>query len=357
MVEVLLKMSSAVGGRICDLFGYIHDYDLKMDCKMNSSDFTRNSPLNFVNLVLMLLFKGGKSNTLELAYFFDKIGCIEPTKEALSQARLKLKPLVFKKLKKYYLSMIYENPSKVKNFKNHILLACDGSKIELPHHKLLIKIFGGTKNKFGEIKSCMGNSGMIYDVLNKFIFDFEIDSYKTSEKTLVYRNLKNLFQMNFLENFKKIFIFDRGYRSIEFFHYLIEKEEKFVFRLRTKDYKKEKLKLRSIDQYIDVFITKNRVNHINNESLKSELLKKGKLNLRIIQVKLITGEVEYLITNLEEKEFKYKDLVEIYRLRWQIEVSFKTLKGSLQFENISGYSKIAVEQDTLSQILSYNIKT
>ena len=44
-------------------------------------------------------------------------------------------------------------------FKNHALLACDGSKMELPHHKALIKIYGGTKNKFKEKKSCMGNVG------------------------------------------------------------------------------------------------------------------------------------------------------------------------------------------------------
>ena len=114
-------------------------------------------------------------------------------------------------------------------FKNHVLLACDGSKMELPHHKSLIKIYGGTKNKFKEIKSCMGNSGMIYDVLNKYVFDFEIDAYITSEKVLVLRNLANLFRMDFLKDIKKILIFDRGYRSIEFFHKLMEKEEKFVF--------------------------------------------------------------------------------------------------------------------------------
>jgi hypothetical protein len=38
---------------------------------------------------------------------------------------------------------------------------------------------------------------------------------------------------------EKIFIFDRGYRSIEFFHHLTKNNEKFVFRLRNIDYKKE----------------------------------------------------------------------------------------------------------------------
>jgi hypothetical protein len=32
----------------------------------------------------------------------------------------------------------------------------------------------------------MGNSSTIYDVLNEFVFDFEIGLYKTSEKVLYF---------------------------------------------------------------------------------------------------------------------------------------------------------------------------
>jgi len=341
--------------RITDLFNYIHDEELKNAFKENPSDFTRKSPLNFVNLILILLTKNGLSNTMELVKFFDKIKMVEVTKEAFSQGRLKLKPLVFKKLKMYHLKQAYENKKDLKKFKKHVLLACDGSKMELLHHKSLIKIYGGTKNKFGEIKSCMGNSSMVYDVLNHFVFDFEIDKYKTSEKVLIFRNLANLFQENFFKTTKKILIFDRGYRSIEFFHYLMEKNEKFVFRLRTTDYKKEKIKLRNNDQFIDIEITENRLYHIKNKKLKSKLLEAGSLKLRIIKITLVNGEIEYLITNLEKKNFKHKDIAEIYRLRWGIEVSFKTLKGLLKVENISGYTEIAVQQDFFSQILANNI--
>ena len=255
LLMVCFLMFLKVSDRICNLFEYLHDFDLKNSCRVKSADFTRSSPLNFVNLILMFLAKGGKSNTLELMGFFDVVGELWVSKEAFSQTRLKLKPLVFKKLKEFYLSMVYENKDMIKKMNGYILLACDGSELELPHHKSLIKIFGGTKNKFGEIKSCMYDSNLIYDVLNRFIFDFEVDAYKTGEKTLAYRNLKNLFRLSFLKKYKKIFIFDRGYRAIEFFHYLMKKEEKFIFRLRTIDYKKEKSKLRNNDQNIDIIIS------------------------------------------------------------------------------------------------------
>ena len=302
---------SDVAMRMNNLFDCMYDCELKDECRVESSDFTRNSPLNFVNLIVFFLSKTGLTNSMELTVFSDRSGVLEVTKEAFSQARLKLKPLIFKKLNCLYLEMVYEDKSSVKKFKKHILLAGDGSKIELPHHKALIKIFGGTKNKFGVIKSCMGNSSMIYDVLNKNVLEFEIDSYRTSEKVLIFRNLANLFQMDFLKNIPKIFIFDRGYRSIEFFHYLMKRKEKFVFRIRSNDYKKEKLKLRTNDQWIKIEITKNRLNQMKDKKLKSTLLAVGKLNLRIIKIQLVTGETEYLITNLDEKKFKHSDIAEI----------------------------------------------
>jgi hypothetical protein len=185
-------MVAEITDRINMLFNYMHVDTLKNDCRVKASDFTRKCSLNFVNLILLILTKSGLTNTMELIKYFDDIGCLVVSKEAFSIARLKLKSIVFKKLKVHYLTMVYENKKKLKMFKNHVLLACDGSKVELPHHKSLIKIYGGVKNKFKEIKSCMGNSGMIYDVLNRYVFDFEIDEYITSEKVLVLRNLVNI---------------------------------------------------------------------------------------------------------------------------------------------------------------------
>jgi len=348
-----MGVMSAFNERMRSLSNFLHSDELKESGRSKSTDFTRKSPLNFVNLMLILLNKQGLTNTMELMEFFEKIGENEVTKEALSQARMKITAWAFKKIKLHHLKMFYEG-DKAKRFKNYLLFACDGSKVELPHHKLLIRVFGGIKNKFKEITSCRANSSIVYDVLNKFIIDFEIDTYKTSEIVLAYLNLANLFKERFLTNMKKVFIFDRSYRSLELFHYLIKNEEKFIFRLRTKDYKKERLKIRNNDQSIDIFITKTRTNHIKDKKLKNELLELGKLNLRIIQVKLVTGEIEYLITNLNKKEFKYEDIVEIYRLRWEIEGSFKVLKSLLKIENISGYSKLAVHQDFSSQIVIYN---
>lgn len=131
----------------------------KESCRSSSSDFTRNSPLSFVNLVLIFLNNHGLSNTIELIKFFKQIGKEEVTKEAFSQARLKLKPIVFKKLKMYQLKMFYEDEN-VKKVKEHVLFAGDGIKVDLPFHKRLVKIFGGIRNKLNKIISCKANSSI-----------------------------------------------------------------------------------------------------------------------------------------------------------------------------------------------------
>jgi hypothetical protein len=152
-------MSCDVIDRINSLFDFMGDGKLKESCRSSSSDFTRNSPLSFVNLVLIFLNNHGLSNTIELIKFFKQIGKEEVTKEAFSQARLKVKHIVFKNLKMYQLKMFYEGEN-VKKFKEHVLFAGDGIKVDLPFHKRLVKIFGGIRNKLNKIISCKANSSI-----------------------------------------------------------------------------------------------------------------------------------------------------------------------------------------------------
>jgi hypothetical protein len=74
---------------------------------------------------------------------------------------------------------------------------------------------------------------VLYDCLNHFVLDLVIDKYKTSEKTLLKRNLKNISEIGFLKDKLKIFILDRGYQSLELFYQLIYQEKQsFVIRLK-----------------------------------------------------------------------------------------------------------------------------
>jgi hypothetical protein len=86
-----------------------------------------------------------------------------------------------------------------------------------------------------------------------------------------------------------IIIFDRGYPSLELFNYLMKKGIKFLFRIRTDAYKKEKHSMKTNDEFVDFIMSKSRLSHIENEQVKKDLLKTRKFGLRITKVKLSTG--------------------------------------------------------------------
>ena len=62
-----------------------------------------------------------------------------------------------------------------------------------------------------------------------------------------------------------------------------------------------------------------------------------------------------MLTNLKEEEFKTDDIGELYFKRWKIELAYDIAKNKLEIQNISGHSKIVVEQDFYAQMYLLNI--
>ena len=68
-----------------------------------------------------------------------------------------------------------------------------------------------------------------------------------------------------------------------------------------------------------------------------------------------TGEIEYLLTNLDPNEFSTEDIKELYNLRWKIELNYKHLKNNLKIECITSSKEILIKQDIYSQVLVANM--
>ena len=77
--------------------------------------------------------------------------------------------------------------------------------------------------------------------------------------------------------------------------------------------------------------------------------------LRITEVKLESGEIEYLISNLPMEKFTTNDLKELYDKRWKIETAFDFLKNVIQIENFTARRELLIKQDFYASILFYNI--
>ena len=303
--------------------------------------FTRKRKLSFDRVALFLLNKNGLTQTLEAYNFSLGLNIDNFSRQAFCQARMKFNPEIFKTINTNFLRRFYHETD-FKTFKGYKILAIDGSVIDLPNKKSLKEIYGGIKGTHIEFIKLKAQSSGIYDCLNNMMIDFQIAPYKTSEKELAYQNIEKALEL--FKNDEIILIFDRGYPSIEFFQFLTEKNIKFIFRIKKDNYKSQTDKIEGNEGEINLKTKKN----------KEKLLNKDKLSLRVNKIPTKNNEV-ILISNLSIKEISSNEITELYRQRWKIEKSFEILKNKLYIENISGYSKISVEQDFYSQILTYNI--
>ena len=79
------------------------------------------------------------------------------------------------------------------------------------------------------------------------------------------------------------------------------------------------------------------------------------IEIRVIKVKLSTGETETLITNIFDKGMGTAAFKKLYFLRWPVETKIDIIKNKLEIENFTGYSKKSIEQDFYATMYLTNI--
>ena len=82
---------------------------------------------------------------------------------------------------------------------------------------------------------------------------------------------------------------------------------------------------------------------------------KEDIEVRIVIISNKDGEKIILATNLSKEEFGYDVMIELYKLRWEIELNYHCLKESLKIETITSSNDIIIYQDIYSQMLIYNL--
>lgn len=341
--------------RIVEVFEKLKLQKMKEIGRLTPNAFTRKRKLPFEDLSLCILNKKGLTLNMELENFFDKKNDFENTisKQDFSKQRKNLNPELFKFMNKEYITSFY-NETKYKTFHGYILLAIDGSVMELPNTDDLKKIYGGITDKNNNVIVTRTQSSGVYDCLNKIMIDSIIAPYKTSELSLAKENIKET--LEFFKNRKILLIFDRGYPSIEFIYYLNKLGVKYLFRIKNQAYTTEKRQMKSDDEILDLKVTCGRIQHTTDENLQEEIRQQNSIkDIRITKIVLDDGTIEELVSNLSISEVPYEEMKSLYYCRWNIELSYDVLKNKLYIENFSGYNQIAIEQDFYAQILLYNM--
>jgi hypothetical protein len=320
----------------------------------SEKDFTRDRKLTFNRTVLLIVNMLKRSLSIEVREFFEN--CIdEPincTKAALTIQRKKIKSFFFEVWNIQFVHSFYEYyGSNVKKWKGFLIIAVDGSTTTLFNKESVIEHFGCTKNQYGETP--LARIMKFYDVLNNFVVFSKICSIKIGEQTIVENNIEAL-----PEN--SLSIYDRGFPSFSLMYLLINQEHTRHFVMRSKA---------DFNLQVKEFMSSESTDTIkyfnpNNDTKKKiyqhgyQMFKNTNIKVRMVKVKLDSGETEVLLTNLYDNiKYETSCFKELYFLRWGMETSYDGDKNKQQIEQFSGHSVWSIEQDFYTTIFVSNLQS
>lgn len=332
----------------------IDNEELVERCRKNEKDFIRKRKVTPRDIILYEINKRGLSSKMEIINFNNINEVQDITSPGLFKQREKLNPEVFVYLTQLSLKEFYYNSKdEVKTWKGYVLTAIDGSDFEIPNTKKSRAQYNGKLQD----QCARVTVSTCFDILNKYTLDTIVESYNYSETEMARRHLETIQQEKILDNYKSILMADRNYRNLSYFYQAIKKDEKFVIRIANSVYEKETQEMKSNDEIIEIGYEYNRVKYYKESDPELyEYLKNGNtLKIRCIKIELSTGEIEYLLTNLEKNEFTTEEMKELYNLRWQIEINYRHLKSNLKIECITSSKDDLIKQDIYSQVLVANM--
>ena len=326
-------------------------------CRGDENHFTRKRKMPLHLLILSVLAKRGRTAVMELRSLFKELNNQINTisKAGYTKQRKKLSPEAFSHLSNLRVRNFYRDKEAVKKVKGYVIVASDGSSLNLPNTEGTLAKYGSASNGNAKAQSAIG-LGCMFDVLNKMIISATINRAKFDERKCALSQMDQVEEL--IGSTKVIYVFDRGYPSGELFIDLNKMERKYLVRLSSVSFKAEQKKMKHDDEIVEIKFDASRINgqrQNGNHKAADKLKAAGSVKVRFVRILLNTGEMEYLATNLSSEEFNLCELKTLYRLRWEIETVFDTLKNKFQIENFSGTLPIIIEQDIFATIYLSNV--
>ena len=325
--------------------------------RINEKAFTRQRKLTFVNSIVFLLQKTVRSIQTHLDSFFEALGqwLDSVTPSAWSQARLKLRHTAFIELnEEAILKVVYEQKGsfEVRRWKGHRLLAIDSSKIRLPNEEALGQEFSWVQcsNSYGLYgRYPEARLSILTDVLNRIAIETFLVPSEQNELSLAITHIQRLAVGD-------VGLLDRGFASYEVFAHFVHAQRLFVCRCQRSGFKAVNQLFAEDKEGRSIQVRLRPESHqrkaIGQAGLPQEI------TIRLVTVRLSTGELEVLATNLMDEELYPTDCFkELYHYRWGIETYYGLLKGRLDLENFSGLSSEAIRQDVHSTVFLSNLES
>lgn len=290
---------------------------------------------------------------------------VNVTPSAFSQARGKIPPETFREVFTQFNAQCEDS----KTFYGFRLLAVDGSSINIPRNPESPSFVcnSSAPNGYNQL-----HLNALYDLCNFKFCDALIqpEPQKDEIGALIEMLKNNTFPP------RTIIIADRGYESYNMLaHFINTPNVDFVLRLRQNRSAMRdiaRLPMAEFSMNISFTVTTTQTNEDKAKGyIHIPVPKKSKpgsktrrsrwdfpspytLRLRIVRFRLPSGEFETIATSLPDEEFKIKDIMALYSMRWGIELSYRDIKHSLGLVNLHGRGDTYAEQEIYAALTAHN---
>lgn len=318
-------------------------------------------------ILYYFIFRNKLTTNSELSHFYASLDQFEKriSKQALNKAIKKVNPNVFVHLINQFASIFYSSGLS-KTHKGYHVLAEDGTYIDIPYSIINLNQFQFSMGKhvhdMFDVLKVQSKAGGLYDVLNGLFVDFSLRPAPYSETPLAFEHLYRT--ADIFKDKKVLYIADRYYGSAEIISHLEVLGYKYCIRGKSNFYKKQVAEMTSDDEWIEVNIDEKWIRRFRISDEAAELRKENPiLRIRVIKRKYEYTDkdgndvVEDLIyfTNLSEEEFSADEIIVLYASRWDIEVSYKTLKTVMELERFISEDGDVSQCSIYGKILFHNI--
>jgi hypothetical protein len=240
----------------------------------------------------------------------------------------------------------------VRRWKGHRLLGIDSSLIRLPNQPALGQEFGWVQcaNQAGAAgKFPQARLSALTDLLNRIVIQTLLVPWEQGERGLALAHIPQLEP-------EDIGILDRGFAAYELWAQFSAQQRRFVCRCPASSFRivNQLFKENQADRSVTVTLRPSA-------KKQAEVVRAGlpaAITVRFVTVRLPTGELEVLATNLlDEQRYPTTEFGELYQCRWGIETYYGLVKGRLDLENFTGLSAEAVRQDLHATIFLSNLES
>ena len=333
----------------------------------SNAHFTRAPrKLDFKEDMKILLVCGAASMKKELYEYFD-YDVETVSLPGFIRSRAKIKEEAFKEL----MDRMNKAYPCDKKYMGYRLLSVDGCDLTIPTDR-------NDKETYEQyINECGFNNyhlNCLFDLMNHRYIDNITQTLKKKNEIEAMWTMAERYNGE-----KAIFIADRNYATFNNMEHIKKTGHKFL--IRAKDIHSGTSLLKSFrslpkqgefDEDVHITFTKRQTNEIKAHPETYKIIVSNQrfdfldsenhfydADYRVVRIKIDGSVEEYesLITNLDRKIFPAEEIKKLYKLRWDIEVSYRHLKYSVELNALHSKRRDFIRQEIWARLVMFNIST